>query len=296
DGVYRSGAPLRFQALCAPTVEELQHLVEQIAEQIGRALERQGLLVRDAEQAYLATESESSAVNAGETADIADLIAHSVTYRIATGPRAGQKVFTVQSLPPLPDAPAHTRLAQAGGFSLHAGIAIGGDESEKLERLCRYISRPSLAPARLALTAGGAVRYSLKTPYRDGTTHVLFEPLDFLARLAALVPPPRVHLTRFHGLFAPHNRLHALVTPAGRGPRASHRAPKYHAMGWMQRLKRAFRIDIQTCVRCGGRLRIIASIEAPALIRHILDHLERRDGTGAPPPPARAPPAAWLSR
>jgi hypothetical protein len=50
------------------------------------------------------------------------------------------------------------------------------------------------------------VRYPLKTPYRDGTTgdrrsHAIFEPLDFIARLAALVPKPRVNLTRFHGVF-----------------------------------------------------------------------------------------------
>ena len=48
------------------------------------------------------------------------------------------------------------------------------------------------------------MRYQLKTPYRDGTTHVLFEPLDFLARLAALVPKPRVNLIRYHGVFAPN--------------------------------------------------------------------------------------------
>jgi hypothetical protein len=44
----------------------------------------------------------------------------------------------------------------------------------------------------------GKVRYELKTPYRDGTTHVIFEPLDFIAKLAALVPRPRVNLTRYH--------------------------------------------------------------------------------------------------
>ncbi|GHL51337.1 hypothetical protein ECZU29_61870 [Escherichia coli] len=71
----------------------------------------------------------------------------------------------------------------------------------KLERLCRYISRPAVSE-RLSLTRGGNVRYQLKTPYRDGTTHVIFEPLDFIARLAALVPKPRVNLTRFHGVFA----------------------------------------------------------------------------------------------
>jgi len=58
------------------------------------------------------------------------------------------------------------------------------------------------------------IRYQLKTPYRDGTTHVIFEPLDFIARLAALVPKPRVTLTRFHGVFAPNSRHRALVTPA----------------------------------------------------------------------------------
>ena len=72
-----------------------------------------------------------------------------------------------------------------------------------LEHLARYISRPAIASERLALMDGGRIRYTLKTPYRDGTTHVVFEPKDFIARLAALVPKPRGHLTRFHGVFAP---------------------------------------------------------------------------------------------
>ena len=49
---------------------------------------------------------------------------------------------------------------------------------------------------------------------------------------------------------------------------------KHVAMTWMQRLKRVFRIDIETCRRCGGTLKIIASIEDPAVIRRILDHLD----------------------
>jgi hypothetical protein len=63
------------------------------------------------------------------------------------------------------------------------------------------------------------VRYELKTPWRNGTTHVEFEPIDFIAKLAALVPPPRAHLTRFHGIFAPNANLRAQLTPAGRGRR-----------------------------------------------------------------------------
>ena len=160
-----------------------------------------------------------------------------------------------------------------------------------------YGSRPAVAEERLSLTAGGNVRYRLKTPYKDGTTHVIFEPLDFIARLAALVPKPRVNLTRFHGVFAPHSQHRAWVTPAGRGPgraiRKTHSADERHtAMSWARRLKRVFRIDIETCDRCGGRVRILASIEDPAVIARILEHIERCGGAeSAPTPRSRAPPS-----
>jgi hypothetical protein len=84
-------------------------------------------------------------------------------------------------------------------------------------QLLAYITRPAIAGPRLSLTPSGNVRYQLKTPYRDGSAHVIFEPLDFMARLAALVPRPRVNLTRYHGVFAPNSPHRAQVTKAGRG-------------------------------------------------------------------------------
>jgi len=120
------------------------------------------------------------------------------------------------------------------GFSLHAGVAARADERNKLERLCRYIARPAVSEKRLSLSANGNVRYQLKTPYRDGTTHVIFEPLDFIARLAALVPKPRVNLIRFHGVFAPNSAHRARVTPAKRGCMSSK-----HLGQMVLRLKRA---------------------------------------------------------
>jgi len=142
-------------------------------------------LERDAENSYLAL----------DTADddpLCVLQGHSITYRIALGPQAGRKVFTLQTLPPVDMDESHTdAFGQVVGFSLHAGVAARADERRKLERLCRYIARPAVSEQRLSLTAQGKVRYQLKTPYRDGTTHVIFEPLDFIARLAALVPKPR---------------------------------------------------------------------------------------------------------
>jgi hypothetical protein len=190
---------------------------------------------------------------------------HSITYRIAVGPRAGQKLITLQ-------------------FSLHAGIDIQPGQRQKLERLCRYVSRPPVAVERMALTSSGHVRYTLKTPFRDGTTHIVLEPLDLMARLAALVPPPRMHLTRFHGVFAPHSKLRAAVTPAHRGTGAPKQpvssgddekpqTPRHVAMNWARRLKRVFGIDIEACARCGGKLAIIASIEVPEVIAKILAHL-----------------------
>jgi hypothetical protein len=115
-------------------------------------------------------------------------------------------------------------VAQYAGFSLHAGIGVEAEQREKIERLTRYVSRPPVAIERLDLTAQGQVRYRLKTPYRVGTTHIVLEPLDFIARLAALVPLPRVHLTRFHGVFAANAALRAAITPGGRGPGSSKHA------------------------------------------------------------------------
>lgn len=85
------------------------------------------------------------------------------------------------------DGDGSTEVTESSGFSLHAGVWAKGGEREKLEHLARYVSWPPIATQRLSLTDSGHVRYSLKTPYRDGTTHVIFEPEDFIARLAALV-------------------------------------------------------------------------------------------------------------
>ena len=147
------------------------------------------------------------------------------------GARCSPKAPTVGTLQALPacDEPFDDGVGREAGFTLHAGVAARADERKKLEWLCRYISRLAVSEKRLAITPNGNVRYQLKTPYREslprersecfgyGTTHVIFEPLDFIARLAALVPKPRVNLTRYHGVFAPNSRHRALVTPAGRG-------------------------------------------------------------------------------
>ena len=106
-----------------------------------------------------------------------------------------------------------------------------------------------------------------------------------MARLAALRPPPRVHLTRFHGVIAAPSTLRAAVTPVHRGVGSKEQGadqaadplvtPRHVAMSWAQRLKRVFGIDIDTCARCGGTFKVIASIEEPQVIARILAHLQK---------------------
>ena len=92
------------------------------------------------------------------------------------------------------------RLLPNRGQEPHAGVRCGADQRKALEHLCRYITRPAIANERLKRNCAGQVVLQLKSPYRDGTTHIVMSPLEFLQRLAALVPRPRLHLIRFHGV------------------------------------------------------------------------------------------------
>jgi len=83
-----------------------------------------------------------------------DLLGHSITYRVAVGPRAGQKVFTLPTVPAREEEP-RKGVGQYAGFSLHAGIGVEADQREKLERLTRYVSRPPVSEERLSLTTRG---------------------------------------------------------------------------------------------------------------------------------------------
>ena len=241
----------KFERCKAPSHSDLETVVNTISLRIAHYLEKAGLIQRDMDNTFLdlPMENENSLLH---------LQAASVSYRIAVGPDIGKKVFTLQTLP-AKDENNYGQLAQISGFSLHAGVFADSHQTEKLERLCRYISRPAISEKRLSLTDSGKVRYELKTPYSNGTTHVFFSPLDFIGKLAALVPPPRLNLTRFYGVFAPNAKVRAEVTASQRGknsPKLAKNAESsgtsYHArsMSWAQRLKRVFNIDITECEAC----------------------------------------------
>ncbi|MFO0567388.1 MAG: transposase, partial [Polyangiaceae bacterium] len=90
---------------------------------------------------------------------------------------------------------------------------VHGRDRKQLERLCRYITRPPFSQDRLELRPDGRVELTLKSVWRDGTRAVVYEPLDFLARLIATIPPPKFHLLRYFGVLSSHSALRPEVVP-----------------------------------------------------------------------------------
>ena len=290
DGVYDRDETqaLRFRPLPPPDDDE----VARVCGRIARRLARLGGSGSDEEVDPLYEEQPL----------LADVYGASVRGRIATGRRAGGRVFRLGDRidaedPGQVDSP---RCASRQGVSLHANVAVPARDRRRLERLCRYAARSALASERLSRLADGRLLYRLKNRWRDGSTHVLFEPQELIEKLVALVPPPRFNLVRYHGVFAPRSAWRAAVVPARvdasttRPPARAESestgaaAPARNALrparyySWADLLRRVFAVDVLECVHCGGRLRILAAIHPPDATRAILEHLGL---------PSRAPPA-----
>ena len=198
------------------------------------------------------------------------------------------------------------RCAAVAGFSLHANVSISSGERERLERLFRYAARPPLATERLEQLPDGRVLYRFKRMWRNGATHAIFSPLELLERLAALVPAPRAHLTRYSGILGPAAKWRSLIVPsAANGDKSvpaniekSHEtseavhpisnsevSPPAAALRrnftWAELIRRVFSADVLSCGGCGGKLRLISAIHPPEATRKILDWV----GLPSRPPP-----------
>jgi hypothetical protein len=203
DGVYEGGAsaPGRFLPLDPPETDDVARVLAGTARRIRRRLEALGI-------------EEGEDRLAEDEPQLAMLTAASIRSRIATGPEAGEPWRRLgDRVDPdadgededgvEPGAPIPPRCVRHGGMSLHADVAVPARDRQRLERLCRYVARPPLALGRLEEMRDGRLAYRLKTPWRDGTTHVVMERTELLERLAPLVPPPRAHQVRYHGVLAP---------------------------------------------------------------------------------------------
>jgi hypothetical protein len=351
DGVFTEApdGTLRFHPAPPPTDLEVARLVATIRTRVLRLLRRRGVFLDAADDDTPDPLAETSLALAGITSA-------AVQGRSALGPRAGARVLQLGRVPGAPwVTTSGARQAHLDGFDLHANVAVAADNRDGLEQLARYVLRPPIAQERLSRTADGRVLLRLKAEWHDGTTHLVFEPIELLERLAALTPRPRINLVLYHGALAPHSRWRAraiaygrealgtvdrdvavaggtaaplvpssappcdgvnacgaapqqrdpLGTPRGHerdplspppvassgpGTTASGEAlppPAARKWSWPDLMRHTFGVDVLSCVRCGGRMRVVATIEDPLVIRRILTHLGLPTAAPAPrPPPA----------
>ena len=300
DGVFSESdaGTLEFHPALAPRDAEVAAVLATVRQRVQRLLLRRGL-----EPANDATGPADRL--ADESPVLPGIVGASVQGRVALGARAGARVRrlgdardtgTVTSRGP--------RQAHLEGFDLHANVWVSANDRAGLERLCRYVLRPPFTQERLRLRSDGRIALELKAAWHDGTRELVFEPLELLERLAAMTPRPEVNLIICHGVLAPNARWRQSVVtygriatePAGSAGDAAGlvsspdrdtapQRPRYWS--WAALMHRAFAIDVLACAHCGGRLRLIATLHDPAVIRKLLAHL----GIAASgPSPGPAPP------
>jgi len=213
DGVFTEpvpGEPLVFHAAPPPSDAEVGRVVVTVRKRVLRLLERRGY-GPDAEAAQDPLVEESPV--------LAGITSASVLGQVAVGRRAGARVWRLGSEPDAPwVASTGPRQAHLDGVDLHADLRVAGHDRKRLEHLCRYLLRPPLAQERLRLLADGRVLVQLKRVWADGTSHLLFEPLEFLEKLAALTPRPRINLLLYHGVLGPHARWRSRIVPGPEAP------------------------------------------------------------------------------
>jgi len=199
-----------------------------------------------------------------------------------------------------------------GGFSLNAEVTVVASDRSGLERLFRYCARPIFASERLQwIEKDQQLIYRLPKPRPNGQTVLTLTPLEFLDKLALLIPPPRKHRHRYHGVLAPNAPLRqAVIAYAGlslsdqpalpeKQPSSTEdlaggdlKAPSSTVYLWAMLIARIYEILPLLCPQCGGEMAIIAFITETNPIQRVLNHI----GEPIRPPniaSARAPPVEW---
>ena len=277
EGVWyeRADGTVAFHALPPPTDQDVVALTTRIVRRVAR-LHR----TRDAD---------ADATDPPELDDLAHAQAEAV------------QLARVTRMPSPLRASIRRRAALVDGFSLQADTVVDAGDRTGLERLSRYLLRRLVSADRLTRLADGRVEYTFKWPDPTGRTSWGTDGPTWLRRLATLVPPPRSHTTRFHGVFGPAHRWRARIVPA---PRIDDGAPacetptprirRAYRLDGAQLLRRVFGDDVTRCPRCDDHLRVLAFLTDPAVTTAIVDHLGIRSDrprlapARAPPEPAQA--------
>lgn len=298
DGVYaRVNSRASFRPADAITDDEVAALVEAIAHKVMRHLQKQGYLSKDGD--IVANPLADDVFREYDALSLAT--SSSIAGKIAFGPNAGKYVTRIGSgfgygeeIPLIKGK----RCASLNGFSLHANTAINTLQRDRLSQLIEYVARGPLSNERLQIREDGKVVLQLKSKWADGTSHLLFTAGEFIEKLAALIPPPRSHLVRWAGVFAPNSPFRKEITlkPEAKkgfdfaedgedGSGCGKRRKNYKNYNWSKMLARVFQVDVLKCECCGGHLRPVCAVTDSDSIRRYLKHMDIDYD-----PPPRGPP------
>ncbi len=298
DGIYieNSKSELTFLPVGPPSDAEVARVAGRVHRSVMRLMKKRGI----------GPEADLQDTLQLDEPLLAELYSASISGRVATGPRAGRPIVRVGDEIDSENAEAKSGscCAMVEGFSVHAGVVVPAHDRVRLERLLRYASRGPISNERLSLLPDGRLRYKLKRRWKDGTNAVIYEPMELMERLAALVPPPRFNIVRYYRLLAPASSLRRYIVPqvkSGIEPAhpgclakaetstteesgtKSERSKRPKNYSWAQLLKRVFEVDVLICPRCGSKMKVLCAIHPPDAKQKILTCLGL---------PSRAPPIA----
>lgn len=274
DGVWDESG--KFYLTGQPKNEDIQDVVSKLRTRVFRALEKMGLI-----DGYQVDDNDEFAL---EFPGMAESISSSIQRKNSEGRKIKEigKHFNTRW------APKEGKLCSyKDGFSLHAKVCISASDRFSLEHLSRYISRPAISNNRLSLCDNGDILYELKRPYDNGTTHLQFTPTEFMEKLIAIVPPPRLNLTRYHGVLGPHSGLRKRVVVKNKKSKKTKDKVK-HRISWAKLIKRVFDFEVDKC-RCGGKLRVVAAILNESIAVKIMESLTIEVYYPDPHPPRSSP-------
>jgi hypothetical protein len=277
DGVYGpdvDGKGQMFHPAPGPSQHDVEQVVQRTSKRVLRFLQRRGVIILQTAPG----DGEVTVVGDETMGEKDPLLAKLLAAATAGAPPAGwankRKPVCIALEPDDRPVAKGTLCSQSHGFNLHAATRVAANDKPGRETLCRYVLRPPLANDRLHILPDGAVRLEFKRPWSDGTTSVELEPLALIARLAALVPPPKRHVVRYFGVLSSHSSLRSQVVPAPTAPPAASAEqdqPKRRSryIRWSELLRRVFGFEI-VCSKCQAPLRLIALIKTEDVAKKIL--------------------------
>jgi hypothetical protein len=295
DGVFAEddGGALRFYALPSLSSTEVADLMQAIRIRVLRFLARAGVIEDTRELAVVDADfAEREPALAALALALVSGLAPAGPERRERAPIELRGDAGVEVVAPLSVAEL--------GFSLHAATVAGSADRVGREALCKYVLRPPIAQERVQLLADGLVRIQLRRPFRDGTVAVDLDPLSLLCRLAASVPPPKMHLTRYAGVLSAAHKWRSQVVPplppedsdtqahAHDEPArpATHRSLYWP---WAKLLKRSLGIQADQCETCGSKMKLGALVFRAESVERFLRHIGEPTEV-LPLSPARGPP------